>query len=56
MIAAELMAHAALYPVGSPQSKEGDERKEKKLDLVLRRVDPENAEQGIEKGRDYARS
>jgi hypothetical protein len=47
---------AALYAVGSPQSREGDERKEKKLDLILKAVDPDNAEKEIEKlDRDYAR-
>ena len=33
--------------VGSPQSKEGDERKEAKLDAILRRIDPERADQTI---------
>jgi hypothetical protein len=33
--------------VGSPQSKEGDDRKEAKLDEILRRVDPDGAEQTI---------
>ena len=33
--------------VGSPQSKEGDDRKEAKLDEILRRLDPEGAEQLI---------
>jgi hypothetical protein len=43
--------------VGSPQSREGDERKEKKLDLILKAVDPKNAEKEIEKlDRDYART
>ncbi len=47
---------ALLYAVGSPQSREGDERKEKKLDLILKAVDPDNAEKEIEKlDRDYAR-
>jgi hypothetical protein len=32
---------ALLLSVGSPQSKEGDDRKEAKLDAILRRVDPE---------------
>jgi hypothetical protein len=35
---------AFLLYVGSPQSKEGDERKEAKLDLILQAVDPKNAE------------
>jgi hypothetical protein len=48
---------ALLYAVGSPQSREGDERKEKKLDLILKAVDPKNAEKEIEKlDRDYART
>ena len=34
---------AFLWHVGSPQSKEGDDRKEEKLDLILKKVDPENA-------------
>jgi hypothetical protein len=29
---------------GSPQSKEGDERKEEKLDAILRRLDPNHAD------------
>ena len=33
--------------VGSPQSKEGDDRKEAKLDAILRKLDPESAEQTI---------
>jgi hypothetical protein len=33
-----------LWHVGSPQSKEGDDRKEEKLDAILRRVDPQHAE------------
>jgi hypothetical protein len=32
---------------GSPQSKEGDDRKEAKLDAILRRIDPEHAEATI---------
>jgi hypothetical protein len=34
-----------LWHVGSPQSKEGDDRKEAKLDAILRKLDPANAEQ-----------
>src|SRR5215210_5935206 len=34
---------AFLLHVGSPQSKEGDDRKEEKLDAILRAVDPKNA-------------
>jgi hypothetical protein len=37
---------AILWHVGSPQSKEGDDRKEEKLDLILAAVDPD-AEQKI---------
>jgi hypothetical protein len=33
-----------LLYVGSPQSKEGDDRKEEKLDLILKKLDPENAD------------
>jgi hypothetical protein len=35
---------AFLWYVGSPQSKEGDDRKEEKIDAILRKLDPENAE------------
>ena len=35
---------AILLYVGSPQSKEGDDRIEAKIDEILRRVDPQNAE------------
>jgi hypothetical protein len=38
---------AFLFYVGSPQSKEGDDRKEKKLDAILAKVDPENAQKII---------
>ena len=33
---------AILFYVGSPQSKEGDERKEEKLDFIIKKLDPEN--------------
>ena len=33
---------AYLLYVGSPQSKEGDERKEEKLDYIIRKLDPDN--------------
>jgi len=33
-----------LLHVGSPQSKDSEDRSEEKLDAILRRVDPENAE------------
>ena len=39
---------AILFYVGSPQSKEGDDRKEEKLDAVLRAVDPAHGERVIE--------
>lgn len=38
---------AFLYYVGSPQSKEGDARKEEKIDRILSAVDPKNAEKII---------
>lgn len=38
---------AFLLFVGSPQSKEEDDRLEEKLDAILRAVDPENAERLI---------
>ncbi|MFM6975760.1 MAG: DUF6766 family protein [Sphingobacteriaceae bacterium] len=31
-----------LWYVGSPQSKEGEERKEEKLDYILKKLDPDN--------------
>lgn len=33
---------AYLLYVGSPQSREGDERKEEKLDYIIRKLDPDN--------------
>jgi hypothetical protein len=46
---------AMLYYFGSPQSKEGDDRKEAKLDAILRRLDPDTADQVIAKiDREYA--
>src|SRR5215211_7469485 len=33
---------ALLWYTGSPQSKEGDERKEEKLDYIIKKLDPEN--------------
>jgi hypothetical protein len=36
---------AFLLYVGSPQSKEGDDRKEEKLDHILRALEPEKAEE-----------
>lgn len=38
---------ALLYYVGSPQSKEGDSRKEEKLDYILNAVNPKDAERII---------
>jgi hypothetical protein len=38
---------AWLLYIGSPQSKEGDERKEAKLDAILRGLDPEDADELI---------
>jgi hypothetical protein len=39
---------AILLYVGSPQSKEGDDRMEAKIDEILRRVDPQNGERIIQ--------
>lgn len=36
-----------LWYVGSPQSKEGDERKEEKMDLIIKMLDPKNADAKI---------
>jgi len=33
---------AFLLYIGSPQSKEGDERKEEKIDYIIEKLDPEN--------------
>jgi SNF2 family DNA or RNA helicase len=35
---------AYLVYIGSPQSKDGDERKEEKLDHLIRALDPDNAD------------
>jgi hypothetical protein len=40
---------AFLFYVGSPQSKEGDERKEEKIDEIIRLLDPDNAEKTLKK-------
>jgi hypothetical protein len=46
---------AFLLYVGSPQSKEGDDRMEAKIDEILRRVDPKGAERVLrEIDEDYA--
>jgi hypothetical protein len=56
-IAWQIFGLALFYAVGSPQSREGDERKEKKLDLILKKLDPQNAETEIAKlDRDYGRT
>lgn len=48
---------ALLWHVGSPQSKEGDDRKEEKLDRILAAVDPEGGEEAIrELDRKYPRA
>ena len=36
-----------LFYRGSPQSKEGDERIEKKIDIIIKKIDPENADKEI---------
>jgi hypothetical protein len=46
---------AFLYHIGSPQSKEGDDRKEEKLDLILQAVDKEAPEKIRELDQKYAR-
>jgi hypothetical protein len=47
---------AILLHVGSPQSKEGNDRQEEKLDAILRRIDPENGDRIIaELDRKFAR-
>jgi hypothetical protein len=43
----QVVGLALLLYVGSPQSKEGNERLEAKLDAVLRRLDPGDAERVI---------
>lgn len=40
---------AFLFYLGSPQSKEGDDRKEEKLDAILEKLDPKGAEETIRK-------
>jgi hypothetical protein len=39
---------AMLLYVGSPQSRESEERKEAKLDAIIRKLDPERGERTIE--------
>lgn len=36
---------AFLLYIGSPQSKEGDDRKEEKIDYIIQRLDPDNYKQ-----------
>lgn len=38
---------AFLFFIGSPQSKEGDDRKEEKMDLMIRLLDPDNGQKEI---------
>jgi hypothetical protein len=40
---------AYLFYLGSPQSKEGDDRKEEKIDEILKALDPKNAEAILKK-------
>ena len=40
---------AFLFYLGSPQSKQGDDRKEEKLDEIIRLLDPENGQKTIKK-------
>lgn len=40
---------ALLLYIGSPQSKEGNDRLEEKVDLILAKVDPKNSEKEINK-------
>jgi len=37
-----------LWYVGSPQSKEGNDRQEEKFDLLIRKIDPSNGEKLLE--------
>lgn len=45
----QVLGLAYLLYVGSPQSKEGDDRKEEKLDAILRLVDQKKGEETIKK-------
>jgi lysylphosphatidylglycerol synthetase-like protein (DUF2156 family) len=38
---------ALFLHLGSPQSREGDDRKEEKIDAILRRLDPEHGQKTI---------
>ena len=56
-VAWQIAGLAALYAVGSPQSREGGERQEKKLDLILRKLDPKKADDEINQiDRDHGRT
>lgn len=47
---------ALLYSIGSPQSKEGDERKEEKIDMIIRLLGKEEGEKEIKRlDKKYAR-
>lgn len=39
----QVAGHSFLWYISSPQSKEGDERKEEKMDLIIKMLDPKNA-------------
>jgi hypothetical protein len=39
-----LSAHSFLWYVGSPQSREEHDRQEEKIDFIIKRLDPENAQ------------
>ncbi|HEX5111428.1 MAG TPA: DUF6766 family protein [Saprospiraceae bacterium] len=45
----EVLGLAFLFAVGSPVSKEGEERKEEKIDLLIKLLDPENGKKEIDK-------
>jgi hypothetical protein len=45
----QVAALAFLLHIGSPQSKEGDDRKEEKIDEILRMIDPKGADETIKK-------
>ena len=43
----QVVGHTLLLHVGSPQSKDSEDRSEAKLDAILRHVDPAGAEQTL---------
>lgn len=43
----QVVGLAFLFFIGSPQSKEGDDRKEEKMDLIIRLLDPDNGQKEI---------